>query len=323
MTRLYLAPMEEVTGYVYRNVYHRLFGEIDCYFTPFLAPPRKNGFRKKEEKEIDPANNQGMNLVPQVMTNRPEQLYDCARVLSGYGYRTMNLNLGCPSATVVPKRKGSGFLRDPEELEAFFDEYFQKMSEAGAPPVELSVKTRLGLTDPGEFEAILAVYNRFPISEVIIHARVQTDFYRNQPNLEQFERALKDSVHPVCYNGDIFTAGDYETLMTRFPSLEAVMLGRGLVANPGLARQIRTGQKITKEELSLYAGALYEGYVQAYGQENNALHKMKEVWFYLGTMFQGAEKSLKKIRKADTAAKYLAAVDELFAVCPLAQEKIS
>ena len=123
---------------------------------------------------------------------------------------------------------------------------------------------------------------------------------------------LEDSVHPVCYNGDIFTQEDYEALVRRFPSLDRVMIGRGLVANPGLVRQIKTGQKITREELRRYAGELFEGYCEAYGEEKNALYKMKEIWYYLGSQFPDSEKILKKIKKAATGAKYQEAVEELF-----------
>ena len=309
--KFYLAPMEEVTGYVYRKVYFRLFGDIDRYFTPFLAPPRKNAFRRKEGREIDPENNQGMELVPQIMTNQADQLLQSAKVLWDCGYRQLNLNLGCPSATVVPKGKGSGFLRDPDELDAFFDAFYNGL-ESLAPDMKLSVKTRLGLVSGDEFPRILAVYNRYPLSEVIIHPRVQTDFYKNKPDLDQFGAALEDSVHPVCYNGDIFTQEDCEALVRRFPALDRVMIGRGLVASPGLVREIKTGQKTTREELRRYAGELFEGYCEAYGEEKNALYKMKEIWYYLGSRFPDSEKTLKKIKKATTGAKYREAVEELF-----------
>ena len=211
----YLAPMEEITGYVFRNVFHSLFGGADRYFTPFLAPARKRGFRTREKKEVDPANNQGMDLVPQLLTNDPEALAVSARALADLGYREINLNLGCPSATVVPKRRGSGFLADPEEMDRFFEKAFRLLPQG----MGLSVKTRLGLTDPEEFSAILAVYNRYPLTELIIHPRVQRDLYGNRPRMEVFAEAVMLSDHPVCYNGDIKSAGDIAVLEKEFPTL--------------------------------------------------------------------------------------------------------
>ena len=309
--RYYLAPMEEITGYVFRNVFHTLFGGADRYFTPFLAPAKKRGFRSKERKEVDPANNQGMDLVPQLLTNDPEALAISAHALGDLGYREINLNLGCPSATVVPKRKGSGFLADTEELDRFFEKAFSLLPQG----MGLSVKTRLGLAEPEEFNAILAVYNRYPLTELIIHPRVQRDFYGNSPRMEIFGQAEKQCLHPLCYNGDIQRAEDIRSLEKEFPSLCAVMIGRGLVANPGLIREIRTGKKTQAEEIHKYLSCLFQAYVEAYGQESNALYKMKEVWDYLGGMFEDSRAAVKKIKKSASGVKYKEAVEELLDHC--------
>ena len=315
--KFYLAPMEEVTGYVFRKVYAELFGCVDRYFTPFLTPAAKRALRKKEEREVDPANNPGVDLVPQLLANDSRLFLQGAMALYRLGYPEVNLNLGCPSKTVVPKRRGSGFLADPQELDDFFREVFEGRdvpAEGEDPGVKprISVKTRLGLSSPEEFGPILEIYNRYPLSEVILHPRVQSDFYDNRPDLEAFEFALTASRHPLCYNGDIRTREDFEKLTERFPALGAVMIGRGLVANPGLVREIRTGQKVTLEELAEYERRLYEGYVEAFGGPHNALFKMKEVWYYLGDSFADADRERKRIRKAQTGEKYREAVDDLF-----------
>ncbi|MBR2528490.1 MAG: tRNA-dihydrouridine synthase family protein [Blautia sp.] len=311
--KFYLAPMEEVTGYVFRNVHSRLFGKLDKYVTPFVSPMQKRGLKSRDRKEIDPQNNKDLPVVPQVLTNHAEALVHTARLVKGLGYGELNLNLGCPSATVVPKRKGSGFLADPEELESFFQEvYFQLKS---TDPV-ISVKTRLGLTRPEEFYDILPVFNRYPIGELIIHPRIQTDFYRNQPKLEYFAWAMSHCPLPLCYNGDITDVDHYCRLRESFPSLGAVMIGRGLVRNPALVREIKGGDRVTSEELSVYERELYKGYCEAYGEERNAVFKMKEVWYYLSDMLpeETREKKLKKIRKATRPDQYRQAADEAFSV---------
>lgn len=313
MTQFYLAPMEEVTGYVYRNVYHAMFGDMDRYFTPFIAPTKKKILKTRERKEVAPENNQGMNVVPQILTNDTEQFLDTCNMLIGLGYHEVNLNLGCPAATVVSKKKGSGFLDDIGRLDQFFETVFE---EIAALPEErkcrVSVKTRIGMEFPEEFEDIMEVYNRYPFSEIIIHPRLQKDYYQNHPNLDVFGEALKQSAHPVCYNGDIFTKEDYDTFCGRFPTVERVMLGRGVVTNPGLVREIRTGQTITTTELEEYHDRLYAGYREAMGSEKDALFKMKEVWSYLGKMFPESERELKKVRKANRPEEYQEAVRRVF-----------
>lgn len=313
MTQFYLAPMEEVTGYVYRNVYHAMFGDMDRYFTPFIAPTKKKILKTRERKEVAPENNQGMNVVPQILTNDTEQFLDTCNMLIGLGYHEVNLNLGCPAATVVSKKKGSGFLDDIGRLDQFFETVFE---EIAALPEErkfrVSVKTRIGMEFPEEFEDIMEVYNRYPFSEIIIHPRLQKDYYQNHPNLDVFGEALKQSAHPVCYNGDIFTKEDYDTFCGRFPTVEWVMLGRGVVTNPGLVREIRTGQTITTTELEEYHDRLYAGYREAMGSEKDALFKMKEVWSYLGKMFPESERELKKVRKANRPEEYQEAVRRVF-----------
>lgn len=313
MTQFYLAPMEEVTGYVYRNVYRAMFGDMDRYFTPFIAPTKKKILKTRERKEVAPENNQGMNVVPQILTNDTEQFLDTCNMLIGLGYHEVNLNLGCPAATVVSKKKGSGFLDDIGRLDQFFETVFE---EIAALPEErkcrVSVKTRIGMEFPEEFEDIMEVYNRYPFSEIIIHPRLQKDYYQNHPNLDVFGEALKQSAHPVCYNGDIFTKEDYDTFCGRFPTVERVMLGRGVVTNPGLVREIRTGQTITTTELEEYHDRLYAGYREAMGSEKDALFKMKEVWSYLGKMFPESERELKKVRKANRPEEYQEAVRRVF-----------
>ena len=314
MMQFYLAPMEEVTGYVYRNVYHMLFDDMDKYVTPFITPTQKRILKTRDRKEVAPENNRGIHVVPQIMTNHAEQFVDTCRMLMELGYHEVNLNLGCPSATVVRKAKGSGFLADPEKLDRFFETVFLMLEKEG-DQLEISVKTRTGLEFPEEFEDILKIYNRYPLNEIIIHPRLQKDYYNNTPDLDIFSYAFEQSVHPVCYNGDIFTKKQYEDFRKRFPSVERIMLGRGVVANPGLVREIVTGEKISGEELRAYHDKLYAGYREALGSEKDALFKMKELWSYLGKGFTGADKYLKKIRKADRPEEYISAVRGVFDCC--------
>lgn len=309
--KYYLAPMEGLTGYVYRNVYHSMFAPMDVYVTPFIAPNQKKLLRSRERKDVAVENNVGLYVVPQILTNDVEQFLDTSKYLYELGYKEVNLNLGCPSATVVTKKKGAGFLDDPKGLEQFWYTVFERLDL----DIKISVKTRLGIEFESEFEDLIHVYNQFPFSEVMIHPRLQKDFYKGHPRMHIFKEAIAALKHPICYNGDLFTAEDVETFKAEYPNVDCIMLGRGVLANPGLVHELETGQRITKEALHQYHHALCEGYCAGKLADKDVLFKMKELWFYLGTMFENVEKPLKKVRKATTLDGYLISVDQLFEQC--------
>ena len=118
--------------------------------------------------------------------------------------------------------------------------------------MEVSIKTRIGVQDPLEFESLLPVFRKFPLKELIVHPRVQKEMYKGTPHKEIFEAAMAAKEFPVCYNGDIFGKADYEQLMQQFPTLDRIMIGRGLLQNPGLAREIQGGAPLSKEEAKAY-----------------------------------------------------------------------
>jgi len=313
---VYLAPMEGLTWYVYRNVQLDMFGSVDKYITPFIVPNQKRSFKTREKKEMDPKNNVGQNVAVQVLVNNPEYVVDTAKVLVPLGVREININLGCPFPTVVTKGKGSGVLKDLDKLDSLLEGVFEGLNREKLK-IDISVKTRLGVESPEEFVKILEVYNRYPISELTIHPRVMKDYYGNTPNLDMFDYALSNSKAPVCYNGDIYTIGEYRRLAERFPGLETVMIGRGMIANPGLARQIHTGQVVTVEELATYHKRLFRAAREALDSERDTFFKMKDVWTYLAKSFADSGEYVKKIKKATTEPEYMSACDRLFSECSL------
>lgn len=316
--KFYLAPMEGITGQVYRNVYHSFYDNIDKYFTPFIAPTQKHIMRTRERKDVALENNQGMYVVPQILTNQVEHFCRTCEFLGELGYTEVNLNLGCPAATVVSKGKGAGFLDEPRKLDGFFEGVFDTFQRQGiSSRMRVSVKTRLGLSFADEFPDILRIYNRYPLEEIIIHPRVQQDFYKNHPNLYGFREALSNSVHPVCYNGDIFTRQQYEQFTKKFPTVKRIMLGRGVIANPALVEEIRTGEKLTKERMKEYHDRLYAAYRKDLSGERDVLFKMKELWFYIGKLFEDADKAIKKVKKANKFMEYEVAVANLFDQCEI------
>ena len=314
--RYCVAPLEGLTGVIFRRIHHRFFPGADKYYTPFLSPSRDHVFTRREKREILPEYNEGLPVVPQLLTRRAEDFLWAANRLFEMGYPEVNLNLGCPSGTVTAKGKGSGFLAFPEELDAFLAEIF-----AGAPgPV--SIKTRLGIRDPEEFWPILECYNRYPVYELTVHLRVQKDMYRHPVRGEYLAPILAQSRNPVCYNGDLIRPGDLSALTNSFPGLEAVMIGRGLMADPALISVLQGGKPLERATLRAFHDALYEAYAQAFDSRRNAMLRMKELWFYLIHRFEGAERYGKQLRKASDPRDFEAAVERIFTELPLRPETV-
>ena len=304
--KIYLAPLEGITNYVYRRALFECFDGFDKYFIPFIRAKQNLNLSGREKKDLLPENNEGMYAVPQILTRKAEDFIRTVELLGEYGYEEVNLNLGCPSKTVVTKGCGAGFLDRPEELERFLDEIFEKCD------IRISVKTRLGMEDASGFSELMNIYNKFPMEELIIHPRVQKDFYKNTPDLDRFAEAFATSKNPVCYNGDIFCGDDYQRICERFPELDTVMTGRGTLADPALARELRGGERLTKAEFRKFHDQVYQTYREEVSGDRNVLFKMKELWFYMGPLFTNNKKYLKKIKKSEKCIVYEGAVAELF-----------
>ena len=312
----YAAPLEGITGYIYRNAHHKFFEGVDKYFTPFVTPKPKKGLNARERNDILPEHTEAMNVVPQILTNKAEDFMKVAGIMEELGYKEVNLNLGCPSGTVVSKKKGSGFLSDLEGMKYFFDEVFSEVK------IDVSIKTRLGMERPEEIIDLMKLYNQFPVSEVILHARVREDYYKKPVNHEAFAQGMSISRHPVCYNGDLFTAQDIQSLKKQFPKLEAVMLGRGMIANPQLTEAFcekgffdgEVGSEIQPDYMrwKAFVDELCYGYEYIMSGGRNVLFKLKEVWSYMISFFPESEKYGKKIKKAKTVAEYQTIVTALF-----------
>ena len=304
--KYYLAPMEGITGYIYRNSYNKYFNNIDKFFTPFITPNTSKSFKTKELRDLLPENNEGLNVVPQILTNDSEGFISTAKKLKDLGYNEINLNLGCPSGTVVSKYRGSGFLAKREELDKFLDEIFN------IDDMKISIKTRIGKDKPEEFYELINIYNKYPLEELIIHPRTREDFYGNKPNLEVFKDALSLSKSPVCYNGDIFTVSDYNNFIDCFPNVEKIMIGRGILANPGLLDDIKESISLDKEKLKEFHNEIFMNYRKVFNEDKNAIYRMKELWGYMIYIFSDNKKYIKKIKKAQRLEAYNEAVLSLF-----------
>lgn len=300
IVKYYMAPLESVTTWIYRQAHAKIYGRLDKYFIPFLEPHEKRDFKTRELQEILPEHNENIYAVPQILTNRSEGFIKLAKALKDWGYEEVNLNLGCPSKTVVTKGKGSGFLAKPEELERFLTEIFDALSGE----VKISVKTRIGKEDPEEFPALLELFNKYPMEELIIHPRVQKDGYGNVPRLELYELAEKQSVNPLCYNGDLYTREQIRNFAERFPGTERLMFGRGFLRDPGLLYNEGKDSKNIFEKFWAFHDLVYEGYQERNMGDRNVLFKMKELWSYQVYQFSEPERLFKTFKKVQDCNEY-------------------
>ena len=311
------APMEGVTGRVYRRVHARFFPGVRYYYAPFFSPSGDHHFPLRGLTDLLPEENPGVPLVPQLLCNRAEDFIWAAASLMDRGYGEVDLNLGCPSGTVVAKRKGAGFLLLPEELDAFLEAVFSAPELRG---LAISLKTRIGFSDGGEFERLLGVYRQYPLSRLIVHPRLRADYYTGPVHPEAFALAFEGSPFPVVWNGDVFCPADLRALLDRFPTLETVMLGRGLAAEPGLAGRLAGGPPCSRETLRDFHEALSEEYRAVLFGETALCHRMKEVWSYLILHFEGGEKLYKRLTKAQRWEEFHLASEAIFTELPLLED---
>lgn len=299
--RYYFAPMEGLTDSVFRRLHHQYFPGVDRYYTPFFSPTIHRALTEREERDLPYAKEAGFSVVPQLLTKSPEDFLWMARACQDRGYEQVNLNLGCPSGTVVSKGKGSGMLADPASLDRFLEAIFRDT------PLPISIKTRLGLNDPAEFPALLEIFNRYPIAELTIHPRVRRELYAGDIHMDMFAYALRESKNPLCYNGDILSLSQAEALQEQYSGIGAVMIGRGLLRDPGM---LSGGTDL--KTLEAFMNALLEAYIQAFGSSRNAMFRLKENWSYLHTLFQGSEKLWKRLRKTTDITQFRAITAEFF-----------
>ncbi len=304
--RYYFAPMEGLTDSIYRSLHHKYFPGADRYYTPFFSPTVHRQLTPREERELPLADSLGFTVIPQLLTKSSEDFLWMAAVCRDRGYKEVNLNLGCPSGTVVSKGKGSGMLRDPNALDRFLEEI------CGNAPLPISVKTRLGLEAGEEFPALLEIYNRYPIRELTIHPRVRKQFYTGDVDMEMFDFAVRSSKNPLCYNGDILSLSQAEALAAKYPSVEAVMIGRGLIACPWMLSGAPSAQTV-----EAFMNELLDRYTVEFGGSRNAMFRLKENWGFLRQSFEDSDRLWKRLRKTTDVGEFKAITAEIFHTLPL------
>ncbi len=315
---LYFAPLEGVTDVHFRNIHASCFPDArpDKYFAPFLALNQDLTLHERDRRALARESNPGITVVPQIMTNHTELFLAGARSLSALGYGEVSFNLGCPSGTVVGKKRGAGFLTELDDLDRFFDTVFS--DPLFRSDMKLSVKTRLGMFTPEEFPDILAIYNRYPISELTLHPRVRKEMYKGEVHTDMTVYTMQNTQLPLCVNGDLFTVGDVRAVLGALPGKPvSLMFGRGAVSNPYLFSEVRAylaGESVsplTTAQLALFVRALSDDACRRLSGERHILFRLKELWAYWIVLFEDAEPYRKRLRKANTLPEFMSVTDTL------------
>ena len=304
--RYYYAPMEGITDATFRRLHHKYFPGVDKYFMPFISPTIHRTLTHREARELPRADSVDFAAVPQLLGKNVEDMLWAVAVCADLGYDEVNINLGCPSGTVVSKGKGSGMLSDLDALDAFLEAIYAKAV------LPVSLKTRIGVNDSENWENILEIYRRYPVKELTVHPRIRKAFYKGDCDLTAFARSVENSPFPVCYNGNLYSLADAEAIAARFPTVESVMIGRGLVADPGML----TGST-DRQILKAFLSELSDTYCIVFESKRNAIYRMKDNWHYLISLFEGSDKLWKEMRKSTDYDRFMAIANEIITTLPM------
>ena len=307
---LSLGPFQGITDAPFRNVFKRHFGGIDKFYTPFFTGIHKEEHAKNlQGEEIDPHYNDVETLTPQILSTDAEEILRFAKQCQQLGYKEINLNLGCPFPRVANKKRGSGLLPYPDKVGTMLERVFEEID------IKFSVKCRLGYFDPKEIDAILPIFNKFPISELIIHPRIGKQLYKGEADVERFKALIPYINAPLVYNGDIVSEESFNRISNAVQPVNQFMLGRGILANPFLAEQIKNDKASTHdktERLHNYVIDLYEDRLHHAGGSPKVLGRMKELWSYLMNSFEEPQVVWRKIKKINALKEYEEAVETIF-----------
>lgn len=308
--KIYQAPLQGFTDFTFRKVFSEVFGGVDKYFIPYLSYGKGREIKKSALKELLPENNVAQPVVPQVLFSDLQELIELVTILVNYGYKEINLNLGCPYPMATNKGRGAAWLEKPEALNEILEKLYQQ-----SPQLTLSVKMRAGLTNDQDFMEIIRVLNQFPLEEVIFHPRTASQMYDGKANPQLFTEMISSLKHPLVYNGDLATESDFQELQTRFPEQKCWMIGRGLLIDPALPLKLKD-QQIDAKELSRKKKEFHDRLLESYSARlegsGHILNKMNQFWIYFSESFENPHKVLKLVKKSGSLLKYNAAVVEIF-----------
>lgn len=307
---LHFAPLQGYTEDAYRRLHHDIFGGVNTYYTPFLRLEHGT-VRPKDLRDISAEHNQGLTVVPQVIANGGTELEALLPFVQAQGYQRVDINMGCPFPLQTRHGRGAGLLLRPEKVGEIADVMLAH------PEISFSLKMRLGMESCDEWRDVLPIVNRMPLAHLCVHPRVARQQYKGEVNMEAFESLVNATRHPVIYNGDIVSVEMMTRLQARFAGrLHGFMLGRGLLAQPWLAQEYVSGERLSCEAkrsllLKLHTQLLAHFELRI-PDEAQRLNKIRTLWEYMEPTL--GRKQWKRLMKAGNMRNYLALVEDLFVI---------
>lgn len=308
--KLHLGPFQGITDVWYRQAFQQWFQGIDVYYTPFFGGIHGANSKHFRSDELNPILNQDIHLIPQLLTNNPEELELFAQQCSQLGYSEININMGCPWPQVTSKKRGCGLMPYPAMVASL-------LKAVPKLPIKVSVKCRLGMHDSSELATLIPIFETAGISQLIVHARTGVQRYKGFAQPEILAELVEKCRIPIIYNGDIFSPDTIAGINRLMPQAAGLMLGRGLLANPFLAADIQ-GQAVglnnqqRAARVSKFVEHLTLRRIERQKRAKTVPGPMKELWSYLSRSFEQPVGVWRIIRKANDLDSFFEAQAYVF-----------
>lgn len=304
------SPLQGFTDFRFRNAFHKHFGGIDTFYSPYIKLNGKLVVKGSYERDILPENNSTLEVIPQIITNDAEEFLFVAKYVQQFGYKELNWNLGCPYPMVAKCGMGSGLIKNTDQIEHILKRVHNETD------IIVSMKMRMGYENANEILDVFPILEQYPIKNIAIHARIGKQLYKGGVDLDSFQKCLDTSKQKLYYNGDITSVTKFKELQERFPSIDHFMIGRGLIADPFLPSMIKNNTtEYPKNRLEIFEAfhdEIYQEYDAYLSGPTPIRMKMLGFWEYFSESFSNPQKTYKKIKKAGNSKNYEIAVKEIF-----------
>ncbi|WP_152287610.1 tRNA dihydrouridine synthase [Flavicella marina] len=305
------SPLQGFTDFRFRNAFHKYFGGIDTFYAPYIRMNGKIVIKNSYKRDLELANNDTLEVIPQIMTNSDEEFLFVVKYIQELGYKELNWNLGCPYPMVTKKGMGSGLICQPQKIDHILKRVHNETD------ITVSMKMRMGYDNPDEIQDVFPILDKYPLKNIAIHARIGKQLYKGGVDLDSFQKCIDNTKHKLYYNGDITSVASFQKLQERFPSIDHWMIGRGLIADPFLPKMIK--ENTTKypenaiDTFRTFHDTIYQQYDEFLSGPTPIRMKMLGFWEYFSQSFDNPQKVFKKIKKAKNINNYQVAVKEILA----------
>lgn len=299
--RIMLAPMEGVVEHHVRAILSQI-GGLDGCVTEFIRVtdqklPYKIFYKFAQELESDCKTPTGVPVKVQLLGSNPEFMAINAQELVRYGAQSIDLNFGCPAKTVNAHEGGACLLQTPERVYSIV----KAVRDAVPMEIPVSAKIRLGYMDRETYLENAAAVEEAGAQELTVHARSKADGYKPPAYWHYIAKIRQQIKINVVANGEIWSVADYFRCREE-SECDDVMLGRGLIAQPDLARQIKAVlldeeyQPLGWSDICRMLYAYYQKTTPLY-HERNCGNRVKQWLMYLGRNYSEAEKFFENIKR--------------------------